>query len=257
MKENTTVNRIFICIFFLIVGFIIVTVTVFLYENTVTRKNLDNNTITKQEDNDYSYPDSSDKGEITSIVKDIVIMGNVELKHNGFIYIFNGQHFGELGYEIEEYTSSNIDDKNQTCIDYLTKEKYDTSYIEVGDLLICRGDFINGNDFDTKNNPIIVLKSKDYNKMKQDAINGSRKPASKITLGHVYTDLGYMYLKYDIEDSTHSDKTYHFPFIQKAYITKNSKIKGKLEKGKAVKVQYNSSSSHADGFELKSIEVIE
>ncbi len=41
-----------------------------------------------------------------------------------------------------------------------------------------------------------------------------------------------MYLKYDIKDNTYPDKTYHFPFIQKVYITNDTEIIGDLEKGK-------------------------
>lgn len=203
--------------------------------------------------------DLSKENKITSIINDTTIQGLVELKRDKFIYIFGGQHFGELGYEIEEYTSSNIDNKNQTCIDYITLEKHDTNYIEEGDLLICTGDLtkrdirFDNNDIDTKDNAIIVLKAKDYNKMKENALQEN----TKIIAGWTYIEEGYMYLKYDIEDKTHSDKTYYFPFIQKAYITSNTKIIGELEKGKSVKVQYNDSSEMVDGLELKVITVIE
>ena len=111
--------------------------------------------------------DASRINEVTETIKDAVIQGRVELNHNGYIYIFNGQHFGEFGLEMEEYTRANIKDNNQTCIDYLTLEKYNTSYIQGGDLLICTGDLrkkgysMGDNDFDTKNNAIVVLKSKE------------------------------------------------------------------------------------------------
>lgn len=200
--------------------------------------------------------DSIKEDEITNIEKDIVIMGLVELHHNGFIYIFGGQHFGELGYEIEEYTTSNIDDTNQVCIDYLTLEMYDTSYIEEGDLIICSGDLIKGtlgfnNDFNTKG-AITVLKADDYNKMKKDALNGNRKIPSTITAGDIYKESGHMYLKYDLEDDIHSDTSYHFPFIEKAYITNNTEIIGNLQKGKKVRVQYSDSN-----YEIKKLELIE
>ena len=84
--------------------------------------------------------DISRKNEITDVIKDTVIQGIVELNHNGYIYIFNGQHFGEFGLEMEEYTRAIFKDNNQTCIDYLTLQKYDTNYIQEGDILICSGD---------------------------------------------------------------------------------------------------------------------
>ena len=84
--------------------------------------------------------DISRKNEITDVIKDTVIQGIVELNHNGYIYIFNGQHFGEFGLEMEEYTRAIFKDKNQTCIDYLTLQKYDTNYIQEGDILICSVD---------------------------------------------------------------------------------------------------------------------
>lgn len=118
--------------------------------------------------------DISKKNEITDIIKDTVIQGIVELNHNGYIYIFNGQHFGEFGLEMEEYTRAIFKDNNQTCIDYLTLQKYDTSYIQEGDILICSGDLskkgysMGDNDFDTKDNAIIVLKSNVYNQMKKE-----------------------------------------------------------------------------------------
>ena len=84
--------------------------------------------------------DMSKKDEITEVIKDTVIQGIVELNHNGYIYIFNGQHFGEFGLEMEEYTRAIFKDNNQTCIDYLTLQKYYTNYIQEGDILICSGD---------------------------------------------------------------------------------------------------------------------
>ena len=41
---------------------------------------------------------------------------------------------------MEEYTRAIFKDNNQTCIDYLTLQKYDTNYIQEGDILICSGD---------------------------------------------------------------------------------------------------------------------
>lgn len=215
------------------------------------------NYVVYDNENNIIY-DSAKENEITNIENDTTIIGLVELHHNGFIYIFGGQHFGELGYEIEEYTTSNIDDKNQACIDYLTLETYDTSYIEEGDIIICTGDLIqkgnsgSNNDFKTKG-AITVLKADDYNKMKKDALSGNREFSSIITVGDIYKEDGYMYLKYDLEDDTNSDTVYHFPFIEKVYITDNTEIIGNLQKGKNVRVQYSNSS--IDTLEL--IEVIE
>ena len=207
--------------------------------------------------------DTSRQNEITEVVKDVYIQGVVELHHNGYIYIFNGQHFGEFGFEMEEYTRANITDKKQKCIDYFTLKEYDSSYIEEGDLLICSGDLskkgysFGDNDFDPKNNPITVLKSNDYNKMKQDALKGNRTYPSVVTIGDAYTEAGHLYLKYSLEDDTHTDTGYNYPFAVKAYITDNTQIIGNLEKGKNVKVEYESLDMPLDKLELKSIEITE
>lgn len=207
--------------------------------------------------------DTSKRNEITEVVKDTFIQGIVELHHNGYIYIFNGQHFGEFGFEMEEYTRANIIDKKQKCIDYFTLEEYDTSYIQEGDLLMCSGDLskkgysMGDNDFDPKNNSIIVLKSNDYDKMKQDALKSNRPYPSVVTIGDAYIESGYLYLKYSLEDDAHTDTGYNYPFAVKAYITDNTQIIGNLEKGKNVKVQYENLNMPLDKLELKSIEIVE
>lgn len=207
--------------------------------------------------------DNSKKDEVTEIIEDTVIQGIVELHHNGYIYIFNGQHFGEFGFEMNEYTRANIDDKKQKCIDYITLKEYDTDYIEEGDLLICTGNLskkgygMGENNFDTKNNSIIVLKSSDYNNMKLEALQGKNTYPSSITIGESYTESGYLYLKYNLENDIHSDTGYKFPFAIKAYITDNTKIIGKLEDGKNVTVQYEDLTNSSSELTLKSIEVIE
>ena len=104
-----------------------------------------------------SIYDMSKNDEITEVIKDTVIQGIVELNHNGYIYIFNGQHFGEFGFEMQEYTRANINNKNQKCLDYFTLKEYDTNYIQEGDVLICSGNlskkgYVGENDFDTKDN---------------------------------------------------------------------------------------------------------
>ena len=207
--------------------------------------------------------DISRKNEITDVIKDTVIQGIVELNHNGYIYIFNGQHFGEFGLEMEEYTRAIFKDNNQTCIDYLTLQKYDTNYIQEGDILICSGDLskkgysMGENDFDTKDNSIIVLKSNDYTQMKRDALTGKRAYSSVVTIGDEYIEQGYVYLKYSLEDDTHSDTGYNFPFAVKAYITDDTEIIGNLQREKNVKVQYENSNVPLDELKIKSIEVIE
>ena len=207
--------------------------------------------------------DMSKNNEITEVIKDTVIQGIVELNHNGYIYIFNGQHFGEFGFEMKEYTRANINNKNQKCLDYFTLKEYDTNYIQEGDILICSGDLskkgygMGENDFDTKDNSIIVLKSNDYTQMKRDALTGKRTYSSIVTIGDDYVESGYIYLKYSLEDDTHSDTGYNFPFAIKAYITDDTEIIGNLQREKNVKVQYENSNAPLDELKIKSIEVIE
>ena len=207
--------------------------------------------------------DSSRENEITDVIKDTVIQGIVELNHNGYIYIFNGQHFGEFGFEMKEYTRANINNKKQKCLDYFTLKEYDTNYIQEGDILICSGDLskkgygTGDNDFDTKDNSIIVLKSNDYNQMKRDALTGKRAYSSIVTIGDDYVEQGYVYLKYSLEDDTHSDTGYNFPFAVKAYIEDDTKVIGDLEKGKRVKVTYKDENADFDNMKLQSIEVVE
>ena len=199
--------------------------------------------------------DASKSKEIEKTIENITIRGIVELNHNGYIYIFNGQHFGEYGFEMQEYTSANIDDKKQICIDYYTTEKYDTSYIEEGDLIICTGDLRKyltcDNDLDTKDNPIIVLKSMDYyNVMQKEVVNNKR--TATITVGEYYETGKEIYIKYNIYD-----KEYNLPFVLKFNITNDTQIIGNLEKGKKIKVQYKNLNVPLDELELKSIEVID
>ena len=213
--------------------------------------------MTKGVDGDYSDGDQhkeyySQDGiswiKTEEIITDTTIQGFVELHINGQISLSN-QYFGEFCYEIDGYTSACLDDQNQVCIDYKTGEKYDTKYIEEGDLLICTGDLtkkIYMGSFDTKDNPIIVLKLKDYKEMKQQALNGNTAIISSIKTGWI--EEGYMYLEYDI-----IDKDYHFPFVQKVNMSQTTEVTGELEKGKNVKkVEYRQGK---DGLELKSIEV--
>lgn len=41
------------------------------------------------------YNGTRDK-EVTEVIENTIIQGMVELNHNGYIYIFNGQHFGGI-----------------------------------------------------------------------------------------------------------------------------------------------------------------
>ena len=219
-------------------------------------------TVIYDKDGNIIY-DISRENEITDVIKDTVIQGIVELNHNGYIYIFNGQHFGEFGLEMKEYTRANINNKKQKCLDYFTLKEYDTNYIQEGDILICSGDLskkgysMGDNDFDTKDNAIIVLKSNDYNQMKKDALIGKRAYSSIVTISDDYVEQGYVYLKYSLEDDTHSDTGYNFPFAVKAYIEDDTKVIGDLKKGKRVKVTYKDENVDFDNMKLQSIEVVE
>lgn len=189
-------------------------------------------------ENGEEYSKSSSTNDISSITtetaQNTTIQGIVELHRNGYIYIFNGEHFGEYGFEMEEYTSANINDVNQKCIDYVTLKEYDTSYIEEGDILICTGDLIlteDNNNFDTKDNNIIVLKSDDFDKMKLEAISGKRD--CELTVGEYFKNSNEIYLKYSITDGI-----YNFPFVLKFEITDDMKIPDNIEKGNKIKVEY-------------------
>ncbi len=198
--------------------------------------------------------DASKSKEIEETIENTTIQGIVELNHNGYIYIFNGQHFGEYGFEMQEYNRANIDNKNQKCIDYYTLEEYDSNYIQEGDIIICTGDLkkysMGDNDFDTKDNAITVLKSKDYNKVKNERLNNTR--IGVITVGEYYDTTGEIYVKYDI-----SDKEYKLPFVLKFNITDDTQVIGNIEKGKELKIQYKDLNVPVDELEIRTIEVIE
>lgn len=198
--------------------------------------------------------DISRQGELIETIEDTTIQGVVEMNRNGYIYAFNGQHFGEFGFEMGEYTSTNIDNKNQECIDYFTLEKYDTNYIQEGDIIICKGDlkkyYMRHCDLDTKDNPIIVLKADDYNKMKKETLSGKRE--TTITVGEYFDNNGEIYIKYEM-----LDKEYKLPFVLKFTITDDTEIKGSLGIGKKLKIQYKDLNVSIDELKLKTIEVIE
>ena len=259
MNKKKMLFIILICILLIFVA--IVGILFFIKRPQEKEENSNNSSVIYDSEG-HEISDLSKKDDITETVENTVIQGIVELHHNGYIYTFNGQHFGEFGFEMEEYTRANIADKKQKCIDYITLQEYDTDYIEEGDLLICSGTlykkgYSGENDFDTKDNAIIVLKSNDYNNMKLEVLKGNSIYPSTVTIGESYAELGYVYLKYSLEDDTHSDTGYNFPFAIKAYITDNTKVTGKLENGKTVKVQYKNLEDQLNDLELESIEIIE
>ena len=260
MNKKKMLFIILICILLIFVA--IVGILFFIKRPQEKEENSNNSSVIYDSEG-HEISDLSKKDDITETVENTVIQGIVELHHNGYIYTFNGQHFGEFGFEMEEYTRANIADKKQKCIDYITLQEYDTDYIEEGDLLICSGTlykkgYSGENDFDTKDNAIIVLKSSDYNNMKFEVLKGSSIYPSTVTIGESYAESGYVYLKYSLEDDIHSDDTgYNFPFAIKAYITDSTKITGKLENGKSVKVQYKNLGESLNELELKTIEIIQ
>mgnify|MGYP006065508147 FL=1 len=259
MNKKKMLFIILICILLIFVA--IVGILFFIKRPQVKEENSNNSSVIYDSEG-HVISDLSKKDDITETVENTVIQGIVELHSNGYIYTFNGQHFGEFGFEMDEYTRANIADKKQKCINYLTLQEYDTDYIEEGDLLICSGTlykkgYSGENDFDTKDNAIIVLKSNDYNNMKLEVLKGNSIYPSTVTIGESYAELGYVYLKYSLEDDTHSDTGYNFPFAIKAYITENTKVIGKLENGKTVKVQYKNLENQLSELELESIEIIE
>ncbi len=206
------------------------------------------------EDGNLIY-DTSKSKEIEKTIENITIQGIVELNHNGYIYIFNGQHFGEYGLEMKEYTRANINNKKQECIDYCTSEKYDTSYIKEGDIIICTGDLIKykytmgNNDFDTRDNSIIVLKSENFDEIKKETINNEKSVVA--TVGDYYNTTGEIYIKYDV-----TYKEYNLPFALKFNIKDDTEIIGNIIKGSKIKVKYKNLNTTLDELELKKIEVI-
>lgn len=259
MNKKKMLFIILICILLIFVA--IVGILFFIKRPQLKEENSNNSSVIYDSEG-HVINDLSKKDDITETIENTVIQGIVELHSNGYIYTFNGQHFGEFGFEMDEYTRANIADKKQKCINYLTLQEYDTDYIEEGDLLICSGTlykkgYSGENDFDTKDNAIIVLKSNDYNNMKLEVLKGNSIYPSTVTIGESYAELGYVYLKYSLEDDTHSDTGYNFPFAIKAYITENTKVIGKLENGKTVKVQYKNLENQLSELELESIEIIE
>lgn len=242
----------------IIIGIIIIIILlgIIFFNNNKDKNDIENSdeyfTFYNTDDNILS--NISTKKEVIETIENTTIQGVVELNRNEHIYIFNGQHFGEYGFEMEEYTRANIDNKGQECVDYYTLEKYDTSYIEEGDIIIATGDLTSystgEHDLDTKDNPITVLKSEDYEKIKQEAIRNERE--STISVGQYYEMGNEIYLKYDV-----SDNQYSLPFALKFTITDDTRVIGNLENGKTLKIQYKDLDVAIESLELEAIEVIE
>ncbi len=196
---------------------------------------------------------SDNEKEVDEIINNITVQGMVTLNNKGYVYTYNGQRFGEAGIEMEEYTNFTIECQKQECIDYYTSEKYDTSYIERGDIIICTGDLIKykygmKSDFDTKDNPIIVLKEKDYDNIKKEPISNGIATIEDYT---EHEDYEIIYIRYNV-----SNKEYKFPFAMELIITEDTEVIGKIEKGRKIKVQYKNLNVPVKELELKSIEVI-
>lgn len=224
---------------------------IFIYNNV--EKDNSNNTDRNFNINNGNVKNNiQNQDEIIEVINNTTIQGLVELKRDKYIYIFNGQHFGEYGFQMDEYNSLSLNNNKQKCIDYFTSEEYDTSYIQEGDILIYTGNLLkmsNGN-YSTENNPIIVLKSADYNNMKEEALKGKRD--CEVTVGEYFSSSNEIYLKYNI-----SDKEYQLPFVLKFNITEDTEVIGELKNGSKVNVQYKDINAPIDELELKSIEVIE
>lgn len=207
-----------------------------------------NNIYNKSENNIASENKTS---ELPQIPKAERIQGIVELNHDGRIFMFNGQHFGEFGFEMEEYTEAYIANNKQRCIDYITHIEYDTDYIQEGDILILSKNALKD---ENKSNPdintFIVLKAKDYETMKKEALNNKREHI--ISVGEYYDNDGTLYLKYNI-----SEGEYDFPFAIKVNLTEDVKILGQLEEGITVKVQYKDINVPLNQLEVQAIEIVE
>lgn len=216
--------------------------------NSIKQPIYENNMYDK-DGNVISFEDK--KGELPQIPRSERIQGIVELNHDGRIFMFNGQHFGEFGFEMEEYTEAHIANTKQKCIDYITHVEYNADYIEEGDILILSKNALkNENSSDINVNTFIVLKAKDYENMKREALNKEREAI--ITVEEYYDNSNEFYLKYNI-----SDNDYDFPFAIKVNLTEDVKILGQLEEGITVKVQYKDTNKSLNELEVQSIEIVE
>lgn len=257
-----------------IILLIVIVVMLFIFGNinqesddAVAQNNISIYTQNENTDNNFTSKEVN-----TNVIPNTTIQGIVELKKDDIAYIFGGEHFGEYGYEMEEYTTAYIQLKDKICIDYISSKEYSTDYIEVGDILICTGDLTQGeynyNNMGMKENNILVLKEKDYRQMQEEVLNDDN---AIITIGDMYllknddnTNLegSHMYIKYQLESKRNSEEKYSFPFSKKVYITDKTEVIGDLREGAKIKIQYDFNKTYTSGdaysgFELESIEVVE
>lgn len=261
MKNLTNKQKVIIISIFIIVACIGVLLGIF---TGISRKNREENNNLNVETSindsgEHNTKNISSNKEFIEKIQNVTIKGIAKSNSKGYIYITDSCYFGEFGYRMEdEYTAVTIENKSQTCIDYFTSEEFSANDISLNDILICTGDLIKRtssiNEFDTKENSIIVLKREDYSKM---MVTAQENEKAKITVGQMYLSSNYIYLKYDVEDNTRG-MIYNFPFIVKAYITEDTQILGDLEKGKMVKVEFDNKNYgyDRDGGDLKSIKII-
>lgn len=221
--------------------------------NQVTETNnmVNNQTIYNNvQDKEEKFGDNK-KSELPQIPGTKRIQGIIELNHDGRMFMFNGQHFGEFGFEMEEYTEAHIANNKQKCIDYITHIEHNADYIEEGDILICSRDSLKSkNNNSNEDNTFIVLKAKDYETMKREALNHEREFIT--TVGEYHDNDRTLYLKYSI-----SDGDYQFPFAIKVNLAEDIKILGKLEKGITVKVEYKDVNVPLNELEIQTIEIVE
>ena len=243
----------------LFIVIIIIIILIFAYNIAETKREKEKEEINANRD---EVMQEYFESKVIKTENNVCILGNVEIKNSGSIYIFIGQHFGEYGYEIPEYTSAIIKNKKQKCMDYFTLEMYDTDYIEEGDLLILTGDLnikeVGEKELDTKDNAIVVLKADDYNKMKRKSLSSENSLISQASIGEIFKDkennIEEIYVYYHLEDNTNSDTGYIIPFVVRATVTENTQIIGNLEKGKNIKITYENAEVPFDDLIIKSIE---
>jgi len=84
--------------------------------------------------------------------------------------------------------------------------------------------------FDTKNNPIIVLKAKDYEDMKKEALRNENALAYVAAFYSLPNEPAELYIRYE-----YSDKIYNLPFILKFNITDETEVIGELKQIESVR----------------------
>lgn len=207
--------------------------------NTILRDEINTAIIYDKDGNIIAELNKEDDNE-EIIAESTLIQGIYYGGDEDYIYITQNYDVGNSKYfAIDEYDTANvIKNDSIVCIDYLTLEKYDESYIENGDILFCTGKLIKRNSYNFMelNSPITVLKNTDFQKMKQKALTDSTVIITVESLELNEECIGYIYLKYNIADTTNTDTFYPIPFICKAEITKETQINGTLTNGTWVDV---------------------